>query len=398
MDIGHVPASKDAIKAITELKTETQVEKVSIAEKAFANLTVKAVDPKTHSPTASGTLPLTLTNAEKTKLTTAKLPSSVNNPATPWGQPVEAKNRNEALFQLFGLNKTKRSLGQGAFGKVCLFTDHSDTPYAVKIPWSEYQNMPFDGEALATGFKHPNIVETYALLLQHSKDDHFVIINQSEQIPESEKKSYKLKGVVMEYLEGNNLEGDPDFNGCAQTAIQYGLDAARSLAYLQSLGVVYRDLKLENLMKTPHGLKLVDFGFCQALETNETSTEQRGTSMYMSPEMINEKPHDTRHDNWCLGVLLMEIVSKGRIFPCFWSRDRQPPLLTSDANIMTATKAFAEASDEEKEIYLASNSIIPPKLSALKTIIVRLLDKNPDTRMTAAQAADELEKLYSQLK
>ena len=61
--------------------------------------------------------------------------------------------------------------------------------------------------------------------------------------------------------------------------------------YLQSLGIVHRDIKLENIMiaKDSDGLplpKLIDFGLSTILIRGQTSQERYGTLVYSSPEIL----------------------------------------------------------------------------------------------------------------
>jgi len=67
---------------------------------------------------------------------------------------------------------------------------------------------------------------------------------------------------------------------------------ASGIKYLHSMGVVHRDIKLENIMvvnadlPTP-ALKIADFGLSKLIEPASTAKEQVGTLLYVAPEIVN---------------------------------------------------------------------------------------------------------------
>jgi len=84
----------------------------------------------------------------------------------------------------------------------------------------------------------------------------------------------------------------------------------KGFEYLHSKGIVYRDLKPENLLLDSSGyVKLTDFGFSKQLKDGEKSWTFCGTPEYVAPEMITNKTgHDQRADIWSVGILMYELL------------------------------------------------------------------------------------------
>lgn len=83
-----------------------------------------------------------------------------------------------------------------------------------------------------------------------------------------------------------------------------------AIDYLHSWGIVYRDLKPENLMTDDQGyVKLVDFGFAKQIGHKNKTWTFCGTPEYVCPEILLNTGHDLTADLWAMGCLIFEILS-----------------------------------------------------------------------------------------
>jgi len=94
------------------------------------------------------------------------------------------------------------------------------------------------------------------------------------------------------------------------TAAFYGVQIAQMLSFLHSKNIVYRDLKLENLMLDDNGyLVLIDFGSCKIIEEKlELQSSFDGSIDYMAPEVITGEGHGMMADWWSYGILMYELI------------------------------------------------------------------------------------------
>src|SRR5262249_1611811 len=135
---------------------------------------------------------------------------------------------------------------------------------------------------------------------------------------------------VMECVEGETLakrlaQGPLSLD----QALKFGAQIASALDKAHRSGVVHRDLKPGNIMLTPAGAKLLDFGLAKPAPfpagaatltptpTQSPVTEQGaivGTFHYMSPEQIEGKEVDGRSDIFSFGAVLYEMLTGQRAF------------------------------------------------------------------------------------
>jgi len=136
--------------------------------------------------------------------------------------------------------------------------------------------------------------------------------------------------LVMELVEGQTL-ADRLAKGPLplDQALRSGIEIADALDKAHRQGIVHRDLKPGNVMLTPSGVKVLDFGLAKAfgsgsseaeltaLPTEAPLTEKGsllGTVQYMAPEQLEGQEADARTDIFALGLTLHEMVTGRKAF------------------------------------------------------------------------------------
>ena len=89
----------------------------------------------------------------------------------------------------------------------------------------------------------------------------------------------------------------------------YTAQLVKTLAFLQEMKVMHRDMKPQNILISANGIvKLCDFGFARSMSNNTiVLTSIKGTPLYMAPELVQELPYNHTVDLWSLGVIIYEL-------------------------------------------------------------------------------------------
>uniref|UniRef100_A0A3Q1ANB9 non-specific serine/threonine protein kinase n=1 Tax=Amphiprion ocellaris TaxID=80972 RepID=A0A3Q1ANB9_AMPOC len=219
------------------------------------------------------------------------------------------KNMCEVLFQqtMSDFDYLKL-LGKGTFGKVILVKEKATGMYyAMKI---------LRKEVIIAKDEVAHTV-TESRVLQNTRHPFLTTLKYAFQ-------THDRLCFVMEYANGGelffHLSRDRVFT--EDRARFYGAEIVSALEYLHSRNVVYRDLKLENLMLDKDGhIKITDFGLCkEGITDGATMKTFCGTPEYLAPEVLEDNDYGRAVDWWGLGVVMYEMMC-GRL--PFYNQDHE---------------------------------------------------------------------------
>ncbi|KAI7795054.1 protein kinase C, delta b [Triplophysa rosa] len=208
--------------------------------------------------------------------------------------PTNITHQTRVTIKDFVFHKV---LGKGSFGKVMLAELKGKGEYfAIKALKKDVVLMDDDVECtmvekrvLALAWENPFLTHLYCTF--QSKEHLF---------------------FVMEYLNGGDLMFHIQDKGRFDLfrATFYAAEIICGLQFLHSQGIIYRDLKLDNVMLEKDGhIKIADFGMCKENMVGENrATTFCGTPDYIAPEILLGHKYTFSVDWWSFGVLLYEML------------------------------------------------------------------------------------------
>ncbi|KAH7819541.1 putative calcium/calmodulin-dependent protein kinase kinase 2 [Monocercomonoides exilis] len=251
-----------------------------------------------------------------------------------------------------------RKLGAGSYGTVWLCFDMQYSPpvkVAMKImskrnlikKSSNKQSALDDVKreiAIMKKLDHPNVVKLYEVIDDPKSDNLY---------------------LVMEYLSGGTCMKTDEPPLQENTCRIYMRDIIMGLEYIHDNDIIHHDLKPDNiLIGSDTRLKICDFGVSMLCDgDNDMSHSIRGTPPFLAPEVVSQKPNSRPYagrpvDVWAVGITLY-IFLFGR--PPFKGKNIQQTF----------------------HLIKTQKLVLPNRVSpALTDFLMRILDKNPDTRIT----------------
>ena len=275
----------------------------------------------------------------------------------------EDKKRKNTIFSKHKTIKTvelddfqiMKVLGRGSFGKVCL-VQYKPTKeyYAMK---SLKKDVLLDMDQVESTILEKKILQT----LDHPFLVGMVFCFQTEE------RIY----FIMPFVRGGelfqHLRSEKFFK--EDKARFYAASIGIALDYLHNNGIIYRDIKPENILIGEDGyLKLIDFGMAKMVQGNEKATSFCGTPEYLAPEIITGEGHNRAADWWSYGILIFEMLCGIPPFYCE-NTERMYDLITN------AELRFP------KRIPLSDNA---------KDLIKKLLVKKQDKRLGVNKGFEEI--------
>lgn len=248
-------------------------------------------------------------------------------------------------------------LGRGNFGKVMLGRSHRTKQLcAVKI------------------LKKDMIIENGEIQSMQAEKEVFLIANR-EQHPFLTNLHCSFQTAnriyfVMEYVSGGDLMWHvQQGNFSLRRAKFYAAEVLLALKYLHENGIVYRDLKLDNIMLSTEGhIKLADYGLCKPdMWYGKTTNTFCGTPEFMAPEILKEQNYTRAVDWWAFGVLVYQMLLGKSPF----------------------------RGDDEDEVFnaiLTDEPLFPIQMASEAVgLLESLLEKNPQERLgSGARDAEEI--------
>ncbi|XP_036204156.1 serine/threonine-protein kinase N2 isoform X4 [Myotis myotis] len=260
--------------------------------------------------------------------------------------------RSQQMFQ-FNLQDFRccAVLGRGHFGKVLLAEyKHTNEMFAIKalkkgdiVARDEVDSLMCEKRIFETvnSVRHPFLVNLFACF---QTKEHVCFVME-----------YAAGGDLMMHIH-TDVFSEP-------RAVFYAACVVLGLQYLHEHKIVYRDLKLDNLLLDTEGfVKIADFGLCkEGMGYGDRTSTFCGTPEFLAPEVLTETSYTRAVDWWGLGVLIYEMLVGESPFP----------------------------GDDEEEVFdsIVNDEVRYPRFLSTEAISImrRLLRRNPERRLGAGE-------------
>ncbi len=230
---------------------------------------------------------------------------------------------NDTMFHNWKVN---RVIGSGSFGTVYEIQreefgrTYKAAAKVITIPDDSNNRFLIATEGMTaenTVYYYKSLVEDIIRecdVMERMKGDSHIVSFEDHYVEELDNGRRWIIYIRMELLkplisyitdEDNFLKRDE--------IIQIGIDICKGLEVCEKFNVVHRDIKLENIFVSDTGkYKLGDFGISKVVEESELAISQKGTKLYMAPEMFRGDKYDATVDIYSLGLVLYRLLNNNR--------------------------------------------------------------------------------------
>ncbi|XP_012943873.1 calcium/calmodulin-dependent protein kinase kinase 2 [Aplysia californica] len=277
--------------------------------------------------------------------------------------------------------KLKDEIGKGSYGIVKLaYNEEDDIHYAMKILSKKklmkkagfFRRMPPSREGKGGGnSRPPNPLErVYREIAILKKLDHPNVVKLVEVLDDPDEDKLYLVFELVEKGEVMSVPCETPFT--EEVARAYFRDIILGIEYLHYQKIIHRDVKPSNLLLGDDGhIKIADFGVSNEFSGGDAFlTNTAGTPAFMAPETLRDDHQNFQGkalDIWAMGVTLY-CFAYGKV------PFEEEYVLGLHKKILKDEVRFPDSPEVSKE---------------LKDIILRMLDKNPSTRITLSQLKDD---------
>ncbi|XP_067655033.1 uncharacterized protein [Haliotis asinina] len=199
--------------------------------------------------------------------------------------------------------ETLKRLGSGSCGAVYLVR-HKDTKRMFAL-----KKIDLDEKRKA---RTRDAVIKEARILEKLKHPHIVAFQESfcDEIEE-------CLVIIQDYCDGGTIE-DKIQDATKENKffqenqiMEWFLQIVMGVQYFHSKKILHRDLKTENIFLTKKNVvKIGDFGISKTLDsTIDVAKTVVGTPTYLSPEVCQDIPYNSKSDIWALGCILYELCA-----------------------------------------------------------------------------------------
>jgi len=267
--------------------------------------------------------------------------------------PRGLRHRNTQPYGCMGLDNFRliSVLGRGHFGKVILGQYKTTSEYfAIKalkkadiITRDEVESLLAEKRIfeVANSNRHPFLVNLFSCFQTES---HVCFVME-----------YAAGGDLMMHIHADVFD-EP-------RSVFYASCVVLGLQYLHEHDIVYRDLKLDNLLLDTEGyVKIADFGLCkEGMRWGDRTKTFCGTPEFLAPEVLTDESYTRSVDWWGLGVLIFEMLVGESPFP----------------------------GDDEEEVFdnIVHEEVRYPRFLSIEAVAImrKLLRKQPDRRLGSSE-------------